>query len=234
METTAQLRQDHEILRAKLALLEGLLPLAAQMQYPIRELIFSIARRLRCHTEKETVLLRVLRVACHGDPAEATRYLPEEHQDQQQTLAFLNQLLAMGSQCPAEPVATYGAHLIDGLREHMAREDAVLFPAADRAIGEAEGQEVVMEMRAIARHHFPEGEPQLPILHLMPPIVPEMTVNHVLRIHPFARDIFRTFQVDWLIDGGHCLDELYWRRGVDVEALLHALNQSATTQTTVS
>lgn len=56
----------------------------------------------------------------------------------------------------------------------------------------------------------------------------EMTVNHVLRVHPEAREVFRTFQVDCDADGFHCLDELYWRRGIDVAALLRALNQAET------
>ncbi len=227
MQPTAELRKDHDILRAKLLLLEGLLPLTPTTQFPIREFVYSIARRLRCHTEKEDVLLGALHAARHGRPTDATRYLPEEHQDQQQTLTVLNRLLAQGLQCPGEQVTTYGAHLIDELRDHMAREESTLFPLVNQLINEQHSQEVAMEMQAIARRHYPEGEPLLPVLQARPVIAPEMTVNHVLRIDPAAREIFRAFHVDWCIDGHHCLDELYWRRGIDVEALLQTLNRTA-------
>lgn len=64
-----------------------------------------------------------------------------------------------------------------------------------------------------------------------PLITMSMTVNHVLKIHPKAREAFDAFKVDCETDGCHCLDELYWRRGVDVEALLQALNQPVVHQT---
>jgi iron-sulfur cluster repair protein YtfE (RIC family) len=57
-------------------------------------------------------------------------------------------------------------------------------------------------------------------------ITETMTVNHILHLHPKARGIFRAFKVDCECDGLHCLDELYWRRGIDVTALLRQLNQS--------
>ena len=53
-----------------------------------------------------------------------------------------------------------------------------------------------------------------------------MTVNHVLKVHPMAREVLRAFRVNDEVDGCHCLDELYWRRGIDVQALIHALNRS--------
>ena len=59
-------------------------------------------------------------------------------------------------------------------------------------------------------------------------VVPTMTVNHVLKIHPRAREIFVMFHVDCEIEGLHCLDELPWRRGIDVAALLHELNKPVT------
>jgi PAS domain-containing protein len=53
-----------------------------------------------------------------------------------------------------------------------------------------------------------------------------MTVNHVLRVHPLARAVFRAFDIDCADEGCSSVEELAWRRGVDVEALLLALNQS--------
>ena len=228
MRPTAELRNDHVVLRAKLELLEGLLSLVQTTQFPLRELTSSIARRLRCHTEKEEVLLVALRDVQRGPSADITHRLPAEHADQQETLHILQGLLAKGPACPSDEVTAYGAHLIDALREHMANEEERVFPAIDRLVlvTDARNEEVSQRMRDIARHHYPEGEPAVAIRHDASPITPEMTVNHVLRVRPEARAIFERFQVDWEVDGHHCLDELYWRRGVDGEALLQALNQS--------
>lgn len=54
-------------------------------------------------------------------------------------------------------------------------------------------------------------------------VTDQMTVNHVLKVVPQARDVFSRFGVETTRDGCHCLDELAWRRGVDVNALLDAL-----------
>lgn len=208
-------------MRAQLELLEGLLPRGRAASFPLRAVLQSIARRLRCHTEKEEALLKAVHRVRHGPPAEHA-----EHAEQRATLHMLRHLLAPGRAYAAEEIAVYGAHLIDGLREHMADEEERFFPAADRLLNDAWSEEVSRRMHDIAHHHYPEGEPLVPVLPATRPIMPEMTVNHVLRVHPGARAIFERFQVDWQLDGHHCLDELYWRRGVDGEALLAALNQS--------
>ena len=56
------------------------------------------------------------------------------------------------------------------------------------------------------------------------PIIPTMTVNHVLKVHPNARPILEAFHVHCETDGLDCLDELEWYRGIDVAALLEVLN----------
>lgn len=64
----------------------------------------------------------------------------------------------------------------------------------------------------------------------VPLITETMTVNHVLKVHSKARNIFQTFHVDCEVEGCHCLDELYWRRGIDVTGLLRVLNGTAMEQ----
>jgi len=54
-----------------------------------------------------------------------------------------------------------------------------------------------------------------------------MTVNHALKVLPGAQQVFHAFHIDEDAEGLHCLDELYWRRGVDVERLLKALEREA-------
>lgn len=56
-------------------------------------------------------------------------------------------------------------------------------------------------------------------------ITETMTVNHVVRMWPEARAVFRAFKIDCEADGILCLDELCWWRGLDVAVLLEALRQ---------
>ena len=227
MKPTAELREDHTILRAKLDLLEGLLPLAQTMQFPIRDLVYSISRRLGCHTAKEEVLLSSLRDTRRGEACSLTmqRHLSAEHRDQRETLGMLEELLAQGPVCPADAVMAYGAHLIDELREHMALEETRLFPAADRLVPPDQEEAMMQQMHGIAQWHYPEGEPRSSATRRATPITQEMTVNHVLWMCPETRKIFKIFQADCAADGGCCLDEFCWRRGADLPALLEALNR---------
>ena len=57
-------------------------------------------------------------------------------------------------------------------------------------------------------------------------ITETMTVNHILRIRPEARAVFRAFKIDCEADGSCFLDELCWWRGLDVAVVLEALRQA--------
>jgi len=57
-------------------------------------------------------------------------------------------------------------------------------------------------------------------------ITETMTVNHILRMWPEARAVLGRFKIDCGADGILCLDELCWWRGLDVEAILRALQQA--------
>lgn len=64
--------------------------------------------------------------------------------------------------------------------------------------------------------------------HLHEPLVitETMTVNHILRMWPEARAVLGRFKIGCEADGILCLDELCWWRGLDVEAILQALQQA--------
>ena len=65
------------------------------------------------------------------------------------------------------------------------------------------------------------------VLRTPRPIITEtMTVNHVVRMWPEARAVFRAFKIDCEADGILCLDELCWWRGLDVAVVLEALRQA--------
>jgi len=160
MKPTAVLRNDHEVLRSKLTLLEGLLPLERTAHFPLREVTYSITRRLRCHLEKEEHLFALLRSRRVPQSLALTSALLDEHQDQRLTTTLLLDLLLNGAASPIDPIALCASHLIDGLREHMAREEAEVFPLIDQAMGERQETEALQQMREIATRHYPEGEPQ--------------------------------------------------------------------------
>ena len=61
-------------------------------------------------------------------------------------------------------------------------------------------------------------------------ITEAMTVNALLKLYPWAGLVFRTFKIDWEVDGSDYLDELCWRRGIDLNALLAALRQHVTVE----
>ncbi len=56
-------------------------------------------------------------------------------------------------------------------------------------------------------------------------ITEAMTVNALLKVYPWAGLVFRTFKIDWEVDGSYSLDELCWWRGIDLNALVAALRQ---------
>ena len=161
MRPTEVLRNDHEVLRSKLTLLEGLLPLEHAAQFPIQEVTYSITRRLRCHMEKEECLYALLQDGGFPQPVVLTAALLDEHQDQRLTTTLLLDLLLKDSEFPANQIALCAVHLIDGLREHMAREETEVFPWVDRTMSKAQERGVIQHMLKVAMHYYPEAEPQL-------------------------------------------------------------------------
>ena len=222
MKPTDALLSEHAVLRSKLSLLEGLLTLPQLTALPLHAVLSAIARYLRCHTEREGVLVTALHHARGGRPLDLTEHLADDHEDQRETLDILLGLLTTGEDRTGERVSTYAAHFIDELREHMEQEEARIFPLIDKALDPRTFEEMLEQMPKLA------DQPDVPGA-ADPSITEDMTVNHVLQLHPFARDIFRAFQIDCAVDGCHHLDELYWRRGIDVERLLEALHLTAAT-----
>ena len=226
MRTTESLRNDHETLRAKLSALQQLLPLVAAPQTPAAQLTLSLAHCLRRHTEKEELLFGLL---CERLPEQARKtatHIYLEHQRQGRSLLEALELLAdkRGKES-TELLMHHLLYLIEQLREHMAREEIELFPVVDHALTDQALEEANRLMSHIDALHPAEASS----CHdrVSASIREEMTVNHVLRIHPLAREILRIFHVDCEMDGCACLEELAWKRGVDVEGLVLALNQAA-------
>lgn len=156
MGLTEVLWDDHDVLRSKLALLEGLLPLAESAQFPLRDVTYSIARRLRCHMEKEEFLLETV----SERSAEYMRTWPllDEHQDQRLTAVLLLLLLLEHPPLPMDQIRLCATHLIDGLREHMTNEEASVFPVVEHAIGSGGAPDLLHHLQELAHRYYPEGE----------------------------------------------------------------------------
>jgi iron-sulfur cluster repair protein YtfE (RIC family) len=204
MGATEVLRKDHQLLREKLEFLEAAMQVAPEAQFALREMCWSLARVLDEHIKREEQVL-----APYGNRIAAlTQYhLAQDHADQRVVLRDVNALLLGGIKTPVSRVMPPLSHLIDELREHMEEEEREVFPVVDRVASEQ-----------------PQAPPAAPAAPVM---TQAMTVNHVLKVHPKAREIFRQFHIDPESDGCHCLDELRWRRGIDVEQLLSALSHPA-------
>jgi len=203
MGVTEGLKKDHELLRLKLSFIEAAMEVAPEAQFALREMCFSLARLLDGHIRREQQVL-----APYGGRLGALRtsHLAEDHADQRVTLRDVNAVLLGGIHAPVSTIVPPLASLIKALREHMAEEEREVFPAVERFAG--------------------EDAPAEALAPSAPAITGAMTVNHVLKVHPRAREIFRAFDISCESDGLHGLEELYWRRGIDVSALLKALNEA--------
>ncbi len=159
MQPTETLRNDHAVLRGKLMLLEGLLPLGRAAYFPLRDVAYSLTRRLRCHIEKEERLLLLMQQGAFPHPLAPVSALLDEHRDQRVTVALLLELVINGSTSSIDQIVLCASHLIDSLRGHMAREEAEIFPFVEQTMTRNQKMAAMQDMRAIAARYYPEGEP---------------------------------------------------------------------------
>ena len=151
MRATEELRNDHGTLRAKLALLYRLLLRASIAQPSLRQAVSSLARCLRRHAEKETLLFGLLQERLHGDTRDAALRLLDDHERAAEMLTTILGLLGRGDACAMEQVTAHASRLIDDLQEHMAKEEAMVFPAIDRSLGAAQTTDAVHLMHVVVR-----------------------------------------------------------------------------------
>lgn len=215
MRPTEEFQNEHDALRAQLAVLKEWLPRAHSNPFQIERLVSSIARRLRTHMEKETTLCSALRDAPCEQTHEPVQRLLAEHEHQRQILSANVELLLKSTDAPLDQVVQCASTFASDLQEVMAREELSLFPLMDRLLGDAIAQTLPE----------PGEERCSPLLGRHSGITAVMRVNRVLQIHSNASSIFQAFGINVEHDKLAPL-ETFTRRGLDVEALLMALNQS--------
>lgn len=202
MTVTAMLKKDHEVLRRKLEFLETAMQVAPQSVFVLRDMCHSLTKMLDAHIRREEQA-----VAPHTNRIQALlKYRAgKDHTDQRQVLRDINTMLLAGIKMPTSTVVYRLAHFIEELREHMADEEAHLFPAVDKA----------------------EQEKPWVSEELKPMITEQMSANAVMKAFPATRAVFEKHSVRCGCEGCECLDELAWRRGMDVKELIQELREAA-------
>lgn len=135
MKPSDELRYEHEVLRAQLALLEEWVPYFCVTPLSLRRLVLSLADHLRVHTEHEERRVAALRDGAQSLPRDLLDRLQTDHVNQRTRLAVLHDLVSRDSAQAQEPLLTQAGGFIRDMREHLAAEEAQVFPLIDRLGG---------------------------------------------------------------------------------------------------
>ncbi len=201
MNAIDRLKRDHKILRAKLDVLESALQMGPETWFVLRDVCYTLSRQLQDHIKREEELVRVCKEALTED---ALNHLTVEHKDEPQLLRTVNRLFVEERGHSLAAVKPALTTLIQGLRTHMAEEEVELFPVLERVLTSKEAS-IAQEPRATSH------------------VTEVMAVNRVLREFPATRRVFDNLFVNVPFEGGDCLDEVAWRRGLDAQELIERL-----------
>jgi len=134
MKPSEELRQDHQGLRAKLALLEALLPGEEGAVAALREITFTLNRELSSHAQREEILCAELPPLFPQTARVDLEQLHAAHHDQQRALERLLGLLWRDEPYPVDEVMRCVPQVIAELRAQMALEEAQVFPALEERL----------------------------------------------------------------------------------------------------
>jgi hemerythrin-like domain-containing protein len=206
MTPIERLLRDHQLLRAKLEVLEAALRMGPEVWFVLREVCFTLSRQLQSHIRREEALLGACRSALG---AELLHDIELAHRDEPQLLRMLNRLFVEDSGHSLERIRPVLMTLITGLRRHMDEEEEELFPALERT---ASAQE--------PGAFFRESETPPASLDEV------MTVNYVVHAFPDTRPTFERLFINVPLEGCTCLDEVAWRHGMESQELLQSLEEA--------
>jgi len=200
MNAIERLKRDHAILRSKLDVLESALRMGPETWFVLREVCFTLSKQIRDHLRREEALIAACRKVL--DPT-ALAHIQLEHKDEPQHLRTINRLFVQEQGHTLDQIRPVLTGMIDGLRHHMAEEEATLFPTIERALQSKDVE--VITTGAPSRLHE------------------TMTVNRVVQEHPQTKRTFERFFINIPLEGCNCLDEVAWRHGMESQELLAAL-----------
>ena len=199
------LRQDHDLLRNKVALMESALSTAPYARLVFREKCFSLMRVLTRHMQREEALVRRF-----YERFPSARYLPsrKDHTEEHAQLRAVTELLLGGLKVSIPLIVLRVSQAVEQLQERMDEQEHALFPAFDDT---AQGQ-----LRAPERSSKRATEA----------ISSEMSVNAILRKYPKAETVLGPLRINRCGEGYESVEELAWRRGLDASQLLEQLRQA--------
>ncbi|MBI3321464.1 MAG: hemerythrin domain-containing protein [Candidatus Omnitrophica bacterium] len=206
MDAVERLRRDHAILRSKLAVLEVALGMGPETWFVLREVCFTLSRQLRDHLKREEALVVACRKAMNP---KALAAVVVEHRDEPAHLRTLNRLFVSETRHSLERIRPALTDVIQGLRRHMAEEEAELFPVLERGLA---NQPLTPQEAPMPWTRFDEA----------------MTVNRVVQEFPRTRSVFDRSFINVPLEGCTCLDEVAWRHGMEAKELLKQLEEEAT------
>jgi iron-sulfur cluster repair protein YtfE (RIC family) len=210
MKAIERLKRDHAILRSKLDVLEAGLRMGLDTWYVLREVCFTLARQVRNHMQREEDLVMACRKAMKPH---MLAEMAVEHRDEPEHLRAINRLFVEAHGHTLERIRPTLTEVIQGLRRHMTEEERELFPILEREL-------IVREPAKAQTQQMAET-----------PLRECMTVNGVLHLYPSAKGVFERLFVNIPYEGCDCLDEVAWRRGMDVQELLEELAQASSSST---
>ena len=204
MNAIDRLRRDHQILRAKLDVLEAALGMGPEAWFVLREMCFTLSRQLRDHLKREEELVAACRRSL---TPKLLAELVVEHKDEPQHLRAILRLFVSERGHSLEQIRPVLTQVIGGLRRHMAEEESELFPVLERTLAD--------RPREAAAATGPAAR-----------LDETMTVNRVVQEFPATRPVFTRLFINVPMEGCACLDEVAWRHGMDSRELLERLEQT--------
>jgi len=207
MNAVERLKRDHQILRAKLNVLETALTLGPESWYVLREVCFTLSRQLQDHMRREEELIARCRQTMSPH---VLAEIALEHQDEPAHLRTINRLFITQVDYSLERIKPVLTEAIQGLRRHMAEEEAELFPILERELRDQET--VTTQEAAMPTQHVDET----------------MTVNRIVHDYPATQRTFRRLFINVPYEGCTCLDEVAWRHGMNTGELVKALERVIT------
>ncbi len=226
MEPLSVLRADHARLRQKLLLLESALQVAPEARLVLREMCCSLLRLLQEHVHRETQALQTYDPSTRAPalaagpllgvvPSERSESRDDEqarsaqerlgvadHVVEQRLLRAVNELLLSGMRASVPMIILRLSQAIEQLRAQMEAQERTVFAALARLEGAG-------------------GEAPASISGAM-------SINEVLHHYPQTQRIFEQLRINRLQDGYDSVDEVAWRRGMDVSQMIEQLRQAVT------
>ena len=196
MEAISTLRADHAHLRQKMLLMDSALQVGPEARFVLREMSFSLLHLLQDHMHREADALAAY---YHHVPSGRFLLEPADHAVEYRLLKTVNELLLTGVRASLPLVILRLSQALEQLRAQIESQEQYLFSTLEQAVG-AGGDGLV--------------------------ICPEMSVNEILSRYPQTRSVFEHLNVDRFQDGYESVDEIAWRRGLEVSGILEQLRQA--------